>query len=79
MEGKAKVEEELKRADAVVLTYACDQPETLKHLQKFWLPEIRRLKVLICSFFYLFFYCAVKEILLKLDCVSLGFFFYICR
>ncbi|KAL4572057.1 hypothetical protein LXL04_018826 [Taraxacum kok-saghyz] len=47
LEGKAKVEKELKRADAIVLTYACDQPETLTRLQNFWLPEIRRLKVKI--------------------------------
>ncbi|XP_076960001.1 mitochondrial Rho GTPase 1-like [Bidens hawaiensis] len=45
LEGKAKLEEELKRADAVVITYACDRPETLNRLQTFWIPEIRRLKV----------------------------------
>ncbi|KAI3742739.1 hypothetical protein L1987_60433 [Smallanthus sonchifolius] len=45
LEGKAKLEEELKRADAVVLTYACDKPETLNRLQTFWIPEVRRLKV----------------------------------
>ncbi|KAI3773084.1 hypothetical protein L6452_04282 [Arctium lappa] len=45
LEDKPKVEEELKRADAVVLTYACDQPETLTRVQTYWLPEIRRLKV----------------------------------
>ena len=45
LEDKPKVEEELKRADAVVVTYACDQPETLTRVQTFWLPEIRRLKV----------------------------------
>uniref|UniRef100_A0A0D9V7P4 Miro domain-containing protein n=1 Tax=Leersia perrieri TaxID=77586 RepID=A0A0D9V7P4_9ORYZ len=31
-------------ADAVVLTYACDRPETLNHLGSFWLPELRRLE-----------------------------------
>ncbi|KAI7743264.1 hypothetical protein M8C21_017936 [Ambrosia artemisiifolia] len=45
LEGKAKLEEELKKADAVVLTYACDRPETLSRLQTFWIPEVRRLKV----------------------------------
>ncbi|KAI3741867.1 hypothetical protein L1987_59545 [Smallanthus sonchifolius] len=45
LEDKHKVEEELQRADAIVLTYACDQPETLVNLQNYWLPEIRRLKV----------------------------------
>lgn len=45
LEGKAKLEDELKRADAVVLTYACDRPETLNRLKTFWLLELRRLKV----------------------------------
>ncbi|PPS04724.1 hypothetical protein GOBAR_AA15914 [Gossypium barbadense] len=31
-EDRGKLAEELKRADAVVLTYACDQPETLNRL-----------------------------------------------
>lgn len=39
------VAEELKRADAVVLTYACDRPETLERLSEYWLPELRRLEV----------------------------------
>ncbi|CAI9297232.1 unnamed protein product [Lactuca saligna] len=47
LEDKGRVEEELKLADAIVLTYACDQPETLTRIQNFWLPEIRRLKVKI--------------------------------
>ncbi|GMI65608.1 MIRO-related GTP-ase 1, embryo defective 2473 [Hibiscus trionum] len=44
-EDKGKLAEELKRADAVVLTYACDQPETLNRLSAFWLPELRQLEV----------------------------------
>ncbi|KDP23523.1 hypothetical protein JCGZ_23356 [Jatropha curcas] len=44
-EDSAKVAEELKRADAVVLTYACDKPETLDRLSNFWLPQLRRLEV----------------------------------
>nr|XP_043620249.1 mitochondrial Rho GTPase 1-like [Erigeron canadensis] len=47
LEGKAKVEDELMCADAVVITYACDQPETLDRIEGFWLPEVRRLKVKI--------------------------------
>ncbi|KAJ0720003.1 putative small GTPase, P-loop containing nucleoside triphosphate hydrolase [Helianthus annuus] len=39
LEGKAKLEEELKQADAVVLTYACDKPETLSRLQTFWISK----------------------------------------
>ncbi|KAF7831187.1 mitochondrial Rho GTPase 1-like [Senna tora] len=39
------VAEELKRADAVVLTYACDLPETLERLCTFWLPQLRKLEV----------------------------------
>lgn len=45
MENRGKLAEELKRADAVVLTYACDQPATLDRLSTFWLPELRRLEV----------------------------------
>ncbi|CAM8914754.1 unnamed protein product [Rhodiola kirilowii] len=44
-EGKEKIAEELKRADAVVLTYACDRTETLDRVRDFWLPELRRLEV----------------------------------
>uniref|UniRef100_A0A7N0UFM4 Mitochondrial Rho GTPase n=1 Tax=Kalanchoe fedtschenkoi TaxID=63787 RepID=A0A7N0UFM4_KALFE len=44
-ESKGKLAENLKRADAVVLTYACDRPETLDRLSTFWLPELRRLEV----------------------------------
>ncbi|CAN0897119.1 Mitochondrial Rho GTPase 1 [Linum grandiflorum] len=45
LEDSGKVEEELKRADAVVLTYACDNPETLDRLSTFWLPKLRELEV----------------------------------
>ncbi|XP_022719377.1 mitochondrial Rho GTPase 1-like isoform X1 [Durio zibethinus] len=44
-EDRGKLAEELKGADAVVLTYACDQPETLNRLSTFWLPELRQLEV----------------------------------
>ncbi|XP_023537980.1 mitochondrial Rho GTPase 1-like [Cucurbita pepo subsp. pepo] len=44
-EDSAKVAEELKRADVVVLTYACDQPQTLDRLSTFWLPKLRQLEV----------------------------------
>lgn len=45
VEDSVKLGEELRRADAVVLTYACDQPATLERLSSFWLPELRRLEV----------------------------------
>lgn len=45
LENRGKLAEELQRADAVVLTYACDQPATLDRLSTFWLPELRRLEV----------------------------------
>ncbi|GAB4855539.1 hypothetical protein Ancab_024159 [Ancistrocladus abbreviatus] len=45
IDSRNKLAEELRRADAVVLTYACDQPETLERLSTFWLPELRRLEV----------------------------------
>ncbi|KNA05472.1 hypothetical protein SOVF_190020 [Spinacia oleracea] len=45
VEQRNKVGEEMRRADAVVLTYACDRPETLDRLSTYWLPELRRLEV----------------------------------
>lgn len=45
VEQRNKVGEDLKRADAVILTYACDRPETLDRLSTYWLPELRRLEV----------------------------------
>ncbi|KAF2325166.1 hypothetical protein GH714_024790 [Hevea brasiliensis] len=45
LESRGKLFEELKRADAVVLTYACDQPLTISHLSSFWLEELRRLEI----------------------------------
>ncbi|CAN1843321.1 Mitochondrial Rho GTPase 1 [Linum perenne] len=45
VENTGKVAEELKRADAVVLTYACDKPETLDRFSTFWLPKLRQLEV----------------------------------
>eukprot|EP00245_Coleochaete_scutata_P005491 TRINITY_DN19096_c0_g1_i1.p1 TRINITY_DN19096_c0_g1~~TRINITY_DN19096_c0_g1_i1.p1 ORF type:complete len:636 (+),score=107.37 TRINITY_DN19096_c0_g1_i1:163-2070(+) len=44
-EDKPKLEEECKNADAIVLTYACDIPQTLDRLAGYWLPELKRLKV----------------------------------
>ncbi|KAJ4877678.1 Mitochondrial Rho GTPase 1 [Raphanus sativus] len=44
-EDKGMVSEELKLADAVVLTYDCDRPETLESLTLRWLPELRLLEV----------------------------------
>lgn len=32
-------------ADVVLLTYACDRPETLDYLSKYWIPELRRMEV----------------------------------
>ncbi|KAH9729885.1 mitochondrial Rho GTPase 2 [Citrus sinensis] len=45
LENKGKLNEELKRADAVVLTYACNQQSTLSRLSSYWLPELRRLEI----------------------------------
>ncbi|GKU86606.1 hypothetical protein SLEP1_g1111 [Rubroshorea leprosula] len=45
VESRGKLVEELKRADAVVLTYACDDSLTLTRLNTFWLPELRRLEI----------------------------------
>ncbi|KAK7277643.1 hypothetical protein RJT34_22658 [Clitoria ternatea] len=37
--------EELKRADVVVLTYACDEPASFERVSSYWIPALRRLKV----------------------------------
>ncbi|XP_057424028.1 mitochondrial Rho GTPase 2-like [Lotus japonicus] len=37
--------EELKKADVVVLTYACDEPESFQRVSSYWLPELKRLEV----------------------------------
>ncbi|BBN06541.1 mitochondrial Rho GTPase 1 [Marchantia polymorpha subsp. ruderalis] len=44
-EDKGKLELECKKADAIVLTYACDRPHTLDQLSNYWLPELRQLEV----------------------------------
>ncbi|KAK9062263.1 hypothetical protein SSX86_019449 [Deinandra increscens subsp. villosa] len=45
LENREELVDELRRADAVVLIYACDEPSTLDRLSTFWLPELRRLEV----------------------------------
>ncbi|XP_004495731.1 mitochondrial Rho GTPase 1 [Cicer arietinum] len=45
VEERYKVAEELKKAETVVLTYACDRPETLDSLSTYWLPHLRDLEV----------------------------------
>ncbi|KAG0586124.1 hypothetical protein KC19_2G066000 [Ceratodon purpureus] len=45
VDDRTKLESELKKSDVVVLTYACDQPETLARLSSYWLPELRRLEI----------------------------------
>ncbi|KAG6429714.1 hypothetical protein SASPL_107767 [Salvia splendens] len=44
-ENRGRLVEDLARADAVVLTYACDRPDTLDRLSTHWLPELCRLEV----------------------------------
>lgn len=45
IDNRIKLIEEFRKADAVILTYACDQPSTLDRLTSYWLPELRRLEV----------------------------------
>lgn len=49
LDSSVKRSEELKRADVVMLTYACDQPITLDRISSYWLPELRRLEVRLCE------------------------------
>ncbi|KAL3636033.1 hypothetical protein CASFOL_020580 [Castilleja foliolosa] len=44
-EDQGQLVEELTSADGVILTYACDRPETIDNLRTYWLPELRRLEV----------------------------------
>ncbi|KAK3149560.1 hypothetical protein QOZ80_3AG0219100 [Eleusine coracana subsp. coracana] len=44
-EQKERLVAECKAADVVVLTYACDRPDTVERLVSFWLPELRQLKL----------------------------------
>ena len=44
-QDKAKLEDECKKADVVVLTYSCERLDTLEHISTYWLPELRRLDV----------------------------------
>ncbi|KAJ0621973.1 putative protein kinase CAMK-CDPK family [Helianthus annuus] len=41
---RGKLADELKIVDAVVLTYACDEPSTLDRLSTFWFLELGRLE-----------------------------------
>ncbi|KAL1312223.1 hypothetical protein HN51_038816 [Arachis hypogaea] len=45
LEKQGKRNEELKQADVVVLTYACNEPSTFSRLSSYWLPELERLEV----------------------------------
>ncbi|KAE9621950.1 hypothetical protein Lal_00032934 [Lupinus albus] len=45
LEKQAKRNEELKRADVVVLTYACNDPSSFTRLPSYWLPELQNLEV----------------------------------
>ncbi|GAU45947.1 hypothetical protein TSUD_238510 [Trifolium subterraneum] len=44
-EDSAIVDEQLKQADSVILTYALDRPQTFQNLTTFWLPRLRQLQV----------------------------------
>lgn len=45
LEKLGKRNEELKRADVVILTYACDEPSSLTRLSAYWLRELEELEV----------------------------------
>lgn len=54
IDNRIKLIEEFRKADVVILTYACDQPATLDRLSSYWLPELRRLQVSQRLLFYAF-------------------------
>ncbi|KAL0866783.1 hypothetical protein Bca101_045901 [Brassica carinata] len=45
IDNRIKLIEEFRKADVVILAYACDQPATLDRLSSYWLPELRRLQI----------------------------------
>lgn len=45
LEKQGKRNEELKRADVVVLTYACNEPTTFSRLSSYWFRELEKLEV----------------------------------
>ncbi|XP_054817296.1 mitochondrial Rho GTPase 2 isoform X2 [Prosopis cineraria] len=45
LEKRGKRNDELKRADVVILTYACDEPTTITRLSTYWIPELEELEV----------------------------------
>lgn len=42
---QGKLSEELKRADSVVVTYACDDSVSFERVSSYWLPELQKLEV----------------------------------
>ncbi|XP_061341366.1 mitochondrial Rho GTPase 2-like [Gastrolobium bilobum] len=45
LEKQSKRNEELKGADVVVLTYACNEPTSFSRLSSYWFPELQKLEV----------------------------------
>ncbi|CAJ1905412.1 unnamed protein product, partial [Sphenostylis stenocarpa] len=45
LDKQSKRNEELKRADVVVLTYACNDTMSFSRLSSYWLPELQKLEV----------------------------------
>jgi len=42
---QGKVVEELKRADSVIVTYACDDTMSFERVSTHWLPQLQKLEV----------------------------------
>jgi len=45
LDKQSKRNEELKRADVVVLTYACNDTASFSRLSSYWFPELKKLEV----------------------------------
>lgn len=71
LDYRSRLATELKLADVVVLTYACDHPMTLDRLSTFWLPELRRLEVCVFTLFF-YFLLFLEWFVLFYSCVWMG-------
>lgn len=61
LEKQGTRNKELKLADAVVLTYACDEPVTFDRLSTYWLLELKNLEVGGCFLLLIILTFSIKR------------------